>query len=71
MTGYDGVRIYRRHARAKIVALNAAGQPSFHLLQNYQTAAQIIVFYAFDLLMLRSQNLMDRPLEERRELLQQ
>src|SRR5439155_6290586 len=55
----------------EIVALNAAGQPSFNLLQNYQTAAQTIVFYAFDLLMVNGQNLMDRPLEERRELLQQ
>jgi DNA ligase D-like protein (predicted ligase) len=54
----------------EIVALNAAGQPSFNLLQNYHTAAQIIVFYAFDLLMLGGQNLMDRPLEERRELLE-
>src|ERR1700730_13901523 len=35
----------------EIVALNAAGQ-SFNLLQNYQTAPQTIVFYAFDLLML-------------------
>jgi bifunctional non-homologous end joining protein LigD len=54
----------------EIVALNTAGQPSFNLLQNYQTAAQLIVFYAFDLLMLNGQNVMDRPLEERRELLQ-
>jgi bifunctional non-homologous end joining protein LigD len=54
----------------EIVALNVAGQPSFNLLQNYQTAAQLIVFYAFDLLTLNGQNVMDRPLEERRELLQ-
>jgi bifunctional non-homologous end joining protein LigD len=54
----------------EIVALNTAGKPSFNLLQNYQTAAQTIVFYAFDLLMLSGQNVMDRPLEERRELLQ-
>jgi bifunctional non-homologous end joining protein LigD len=54
----------------EIVALNASGQPAFNLLQNYQTAAQTIVFYAFDLLMLSGQNLMDRPLRERRELLQ-
>jgi bifunctional non-homologous end joining protein LigD len=40
----------------EIVALNAAGQPSFNLLQNYQTAAQTIVFYAFDLLMLSGKN---------------
>lgn len=53
----------------EIVALNAHGQPSFNLLQNYQTAAQPIVFYAFDLLMLSGANVTDRPLEERRELL--
>jgi DNA ligase D-like protein (predicted ligase) len=54
----------------EIVALNTAGQPSFNLLQNYQTRAQTIVFYAFDLLMLSGQTVMDRPLEERRDLLQ-
>src|SRR5689334_4342933 len=31
----------------EIVALNAAGRPSFNLLQNYQTAAQTIVFLCF------------------------
>jgi len=41
----------------EIVALNAAGRPSFNLLQNYQTAAQTIVFYAFDLLVLSGRNL--------------
>jgi hypothetical protein len=45
----------------EIVALNTAGQPSFNLLQNYQTRAQTIVFYAFDLLMLSGQTVMDRP----------
>jgi len=54
----------------EIVALNAAGRPSFNLLQNYQTAAQTIVFYAFDLLVLSGRNLTDTPLQERRELLQ-
>jgi bifunctional non-homologous end joining protein LigD len=54
----------------EIVALNAAGQPSFNLLQNYQAPAQMIVFYAFDLLMLNGQSQVDRLLEERRELLQ-
>ena len=53
----------------EIVALNAQGQPSFNLLQNYQTAAQPIVFYAFDLLMLGGGSVTDRPLDERRELL--
>ena len=54
----------------EIVALTAAGRPSFNLLQNYQTAAQTIVFYAFDLLVLSGRNLTDMPLQERRELLQ-
>jgi DNA ligase D-like protein (predicted ligase) len=54
----------------EIVALNAQGQPSFNLLQNYQTAWQLIVFYAFDLLMLSGRSVMNHPLEERRELLQ-
>src|SRR6185503_10020225 len=51
----------------EIVALNAAGRPSFNL-QNYQTAAQTIVFYAFDLLVLSGRNLSDTPLQERRQL---
>lgn len=53
----------------EIVALNAQGRPSFNLLQNYQTAAQPIVYYAFDLLMLGGKSVTDRPLEERREML--
>ena len=53
----------------EIVALNTQGQPSFNLLQNYHTAAQPIVFYAFDLLMLSGASIMERPLDERRELL--
>jgi ATP-dependent DNA ligase len=52
-----------------IVALNAEGQPSFSLLQNYQTAAQSIVYYTFDLLMLGGKTIMDQPLDERRDLL--
>jgi DNA ligase D-like protein (predicted ligase) len=54
----------------EIVALNASGQPSFNLLQNYQAPAQVVVFYVFDLLMLSGRNLMNTPLQERRQLLQ-
>jgi DNA ligase D-like protein (predicted ligase) len=54
----------------EIVALKASGQPSFNLLQNHRKDAQIIVFYAFDLLMLSGRNLQHRSLDERRALLE-
>lgn len=52
----------------EIVAVDANGRPSFNLLQNF-AAAETILFYAFDLLMLKGTDIRSRPLQLRRALL--
>jgi DNA ligase D-like protein (predicted ligase) len=54
----------------EIVALDAAGHPSFNVLQNHQTAKTPILYYAFDLLAFRGKSLLQMPLERRRSLLE-
>ena len=53
----------------EVVALDEEGRPSFNLLQNYGASQAPIVYYAFDVLVLRGRNVMGEPLRERRELL--
>ena len=50
----------------EIVALDERGKPSFNLLQGFG-AAQAIVLYAFDLLMLQGKDVRLWPVEQRRE----
>jgi ATP-dependent DNA ligase len=51
------------------VALNADGKPSFALLQGLGAGAAPVVFYAFDLLIVRGKDSRSFPLEKRRERL--
>jgi hypothetical protein len=51
----------------EIVALDVNGRPSFNLLQGFGNA-QVLVFYAFDLLMLQGKDVRLWPLEDRRDL---
>jgi bifunctional non-homologous end joining protein LigD len=53
------------------VAVDPQGKPSFQMLQNRASLPPgwHLVFYAFDLLHLNGRDLKDRPLTERRELL--
>jgi bifunctional non-homologous end joining protein LigD len=55
----------------EIVALDEKGRSSFQLLQARELDQERppLIFYAFDLLQLNGENLMDRPLEERKEML--
>jgi bifunctional non-homologous end joining protein LigD len=54
----------------EVVAVDAEGRPSFQALQHRGSHPQhAIAFYAFDLLYLDGQDLMDRSLEERRRAL--
>jgi bifunctional non-homologous end joining protein LigD len=53
----------------EIVALDEAGRPSFHRLQNHQDSSEQNYFYAFDLLTYRHKSLLKVPLEQRRRLL--
>jgi len=53
----------------EVVALDEQGKPSFNLLQNHGSSTSSLVFYAFDLLILRGRDVMREPLSKRRELL--
>jgi DNA ligase D-like protein (predicted ligase) len=54
----------------EVVALDAAGKPSFNTLQNYGTGQAPLHFYVFDLLVLGGKDVMGEPLVKRRELLE-
>jgi DNA ligase D-like protein (predicted ligase) len=54
----------------EVAALDEEGRPSFNLLQNYGSADAPLVYFVFDLLMLNGQNVMAKPLSERRGLLE-
>ncbi len=53
----------------ELVALGSDGHPDFNLLQNFRSAEQSIVYYAFDILVHKNRDLMMLPLSERREIL--
>ena len=53
----------------EVVALDEEGRPSFNLLQNYGSARAPIVYYVFDVLMLRGKDITAEPLSRRREVL--
>jgi bifunctional non-homologous end joining protein LigD len=53
----------------EIVALDAEGQPSFNLLQNYHTRSPPMLYYVFDLPVWQGRSLMELPLSRRRDLL--
>jgi len=54
----------------EIVALDELGRPSFHLLQNYGSAAAPLHFFIFDVLVLKGRNVMGESLTRRRKLLE-
>ena len=54
----------------EIAALDEEGRPSFNLLQNYGSADALLVYFVFDLLMLKGRSVMTKPLSERRGLLE-
>jgi bifunctional non-homologous end joining protein LigD len=53
----------------ELVALDAEGRSSFAMLQNFRAAEKHIHFYAFDILAHRGRDLTERPLDERRAIL--
>ena len=54
----------------EIAALDEEGRPSFNLLQNYGSTEAPLVYFVFDLLMLKGQSVMTKPLSGRRALLE-
>jgi len=53
----------------EVVAIDENGKPNFNLLQNSRSAEANIVYFAFDILMLKGKELTRLPLSMRRELL--
>jgi DNA ligase D-like protein (predicted ligase) len=53
----------------ELVALDEQGRPSFNLLQNFRSAASHIVYYAFDVLFHRGEDVKQLPLSRRRAIL--
>jgi ATP-dependent DNA ligase len=53
----------------ELVALDEQGKPNFNLLQNFRSAESHTMFYAFDVLVRRSEDLMKQSLSKRREIL--
>jgi bifunctional non-homologous end joining protein LigD len=55
----------------EVVAFDEEGRPSFNVLQNYgSSVAAPVVFYAFDVMVLRGKDVMSEPLEKRQQLLE-
>jgi len=55
----------------EIVALDDDGRPSFGKLQNATSSTDPVWYYVFDVMILRGGNVMDRGLDERRQLLEE
>ena len=53
----------------ELVALDEQGKPNFNLLQNFRSAESHIMFYAFDVVVRRGEDLMKQALSKRREVL--
>jgi hypothetical protein len=54
----------------ELVALGPDGKPSFNLLQNLRSAESPIIYYAFDILFRKGEDLTQLPLSKRREVLE-
>src|SRR5215510_12638026 len=54
----------------ELVALDEDGKPSFNALQNSDSSATTIVYYVFDVMVLKSRDVMAQTLDARRELLE-
>jgi DNA ligase D-like protein (predicted ligase) len=54
----------------ELVAMEEDGRSNFSLLQNFRSAESKIHYYAFDVLMHKGKLLTDKPLAERREILE-
>ena len=53
----------------ELAALDEQGKPNFNLLQNFRSAESHIMFYAFDVVVRRGEDLMKQALSKRREVL--
>jgi DNA ligase D-like protein (predicted ligase) len=54
----------------ELVALDDQGKPDFKLLQNFRSSESHLMFYAFDVLVRRGEELTRQPLSKRRQILE-
>jgi bifunctional non-homologous end joining protein LigD len=54
----------------EVAALDEEGRPSFNLLQNYGSSKVRLVFFIFDVLILKGRSVMPEPLSKRRAFLE-
>ena len=54
----------------EILAFDQDGRPSFNALQNFGSGSAPVVYYVFDVMILRGRDVMQEPLDVRRELLE-
>src|SRR5688572_15595485 len=54
----------------EVVAFDEEGRPSFNVLQNYGSSSAPVVFYAFDVMVVRGKDVMSEALERRQNLLE-
>jgi DNA ligase D-like protein (predicted ligase) len=54
----------------EVIALDANGRPSFNILQNYGSSQAPVLYFVFDVMILRGRSVMRETLEARRELLE-
>jgi DNA ligase D-like protein (predicted ligase) len=54
----------------EVIALDEDGRPSFNILQNYGSSAAPVLYFVFDVMILRGQNVMRETLAARRQLLE-
>src|SRR5262245_59030817 len=55
----------------EVVAIDSTGRPSFQALQHRRTATMAVVYYAFDVLRIGDDSMLDRPLDHRRKRLKE
>lgn len=54
----------------ELAVLDEKGRPSFELIQNHRSAEGTLVYFVFDVPMLRGKSLLNKSLDERRALLE-
>lgn len=54
----------------EVIALDDDGRPSFNILQNYGASKAPVLYFVFDVMVLSGRDVMQEPLEARRELLE-
>ena len=54
----------------EVVAFDEDGRPSFNALQNYGSSSAPVVFYVFDVMVLRGKDVMSEPIKKRQRLLE-